>query len=277
VSGTNPTITTVDTTALGRNDPTYLRERVLAVVNALIVSLEPALRARVDQIPIVFDPNNTEVNAFATCSRGNKAAIAITNGMLTLTTNLAQLKAVDDVYATRWFSEYVMYIAHNQNANEPLLSPPTNWLTTEQKSNRSTLTRQLQLFDEIIAFVFGHELAHHYLNHLPCTSILPLDATEVGLLVTDTIPAFNQPNETAADVAGVRNVLSTNPSQLGHAFTEGGAIAQLYFFQALDNARPVDVFTFERTHPPPTLRVMIVQTAAQGFRAGTQLGWPWSN
>lgn len=263
--------------ALGRGDMAFMRQRVQTVVGAIVAVLEPALRTRVEHIPLVFDPSRTEVNAYATCSRASKPAVIITDAMLVLTANLSQLKAVDEVFGTRWSDEYARYVAQNQQANTPLLSPPVTWVTTAQASHRSTLARQLQLFDEMIAFVFGHELAHHYLNHLPCTSLLPLDASEIGLVVTDTIPAFNQPNEAAADVAGIRNLLKAEPASLGHSLSENGALAQLRFFGALDNARPIDVFTFERTHPPPSVREPIVTAAAQAFRATLRVTWPWSN
>jgi hypothetical protein len=254
-----------------------MQNRVRLVVGTLISALETSIRTRVERIPIIFDPSQAEVNAFATCSRTGKPAIAVTNGMLTLTTNLAQLKAVDDTFGTRWVNEYTKYVAQYQQANTPLLAPPSNWLTTEQRTNRAVLARQLQIFDEMIAFTFGHELAHHYLNHLPCTSVLPLESSELGVLLTDNIPAFNQPNESAADVASVRNILNAPSGTLGYKLTETGGLVQLRFFTSLDSARPIDVFTFERTHPPPSLRESIVNSTAQAFRLGVPTTLPWLN
>jgi hypothetical protein len=195
--------------------------------------------------------------------------------MLVLTSQLAQLKAIDDVFGTRRLDDYSNYVAQHQRANEAILAPPAGWITDQQRAHPSKLVKQLQYFDEMIAFVFGHELAHHYLNHLPCTSVLPLDASELGILLTDAVPGFNQPAEAAADVAGVRNLLEAGKRRNSAQLTESGALAQLRFFQALDSARPVEVFSFERSHPPPSLRAPIVQTAAQTFRSTAGISWPW--
>ncbi|MGC4069791.1 MAG: hypothetical protein QM784_35065 [Polyangiaceae bacterium] len=203
--------------------------------------------------------------------------MAVTDGMLVLTAQLAQLKAVDDIFGTRKLDDYSNYVAQYQRPNEAILAPPAGWVTEQQRANPTKLAKQTQYFDEMIAFVFGHELAHHYLNHLPCTSVLPLDASELGILLSDAVPAFNQPNEAAADVAGVRNLLEAGKRRTNGTLTEAGALAQLRFFQALDSARPSDVFSFERTHPPPSLRAPIVQTAAQTFRGTAGISWPWGS
>jgi hypothetical protein len=256
-------------------DTQYQHTRVTAIVAELISALDSSTRARVDRLPIIFDPNRGDINAFATCTQSGKATIAITDGLLVLATYLAQLQAADEVFGTRHFDEYVTYVAKNQPKNSPVLGPNSNWFPVEVRNNPTKVTRQQQLNDEMIAFVMGHELGHHYLNHLPCTSILPLDAAELGLVLTSEVPAFNQINETAADIAGTRNVLEAGQRRTGYHLTEGGALLTLRFFRALDQASPVDVFNFERTHPPPSLREPVVQTAAQGFRASSAIAWPW--
>jgi len=260
---------------LGRGDTDFMRKRVESIVAELIAALEPSLRSRVQNLPIVFDPSRTEVNAFATCSRGQKAAIAVTDGMLVLTGNVAQLRATDDVFGTHLLANYTAYVAQNAQAGQPILLPATYLPSAEQAHSTAKVSRELHLFDEMIGFIFAHEMAHHYLNHLPCTSVLPLDASELGVMLTDAVPGFNQPNETAADMAGVRNVLLAGKRRTSDPLTESGAIAQLTFFEALDSARPIDVFSFERTHPPPSLRVPVVQTAAQAFRATGGITLPW--
>ncbi len=261
--------------AINRADLQFQRTRVTALVAELISALDASIRGRVERLPITFDPNANDINAFATCTKSGKATIAITDGMLILTAYLAQLQASDEVLATRYFDQYVNYVAKNQQPNAPVLAPPAQWLPAASRNNPTKVARQQQLNDEMLAFVMGHELGHHYLSHLPCTSILPLDAAEVGILLTDVVPAFNQPNELAADVAGTRNLLEAGRRRTTYHLTEGGALLTMRFFRALDQARPSDMFNFERTHPPPSIREPIVQTAAQAFRAGSGITWPW--
>jgi hypothetical protein len=268
-----PTAVTDD--AINRADIQYQRGRVSALVSELLGALDAQLRARVDKLPIVFEPDPNDVNAFATCTRSGKATIAITDGLLVLATYLAQMQAADEVFQTHRLDEYIAYIAKNQQPNHAILPPPASLLPPNVRTNSAKVTRQQQLNDELLAFVMGHELGHHYLNHLPCTSILPLDATEIGMIVTDVIPAFNQPNEVAADIGATRNVLEAGRRRSGYHLTETGGLLTIRFFQGLDQSSPVDLFNFERTHPPPTVRDPVIRTAANAFRTGATVSWPW--
>lgn len=261
---------------INRADVSYLQGRVREITSELIAALDAGSQSRVRQIPIVFDSNPTEVNAFASCTKQGKAVVAVTDGLLSLTAYLAQCEATDEVFGTRTFDAYVAWVAQHQRQGAPLVTPPPNLFSAAQRDDVRKRQRQSELCDEALAFVVGHELAHHYLNHLPCTSVLPLDATEIGLVLTGVVPAFNQPNEGAADVAGIRDVLLAGQRRSGYHWTEGGALMTLRFFKGLDAASPADVFDFERTHPPPSLREPIVRTAAQAFRTAAGLKLPWS-
>lgn len=260
---------------IGRADIAFQRQRVTSVLAELVAALDASARARVERLPLTFDPDRNNVNAFASCSKTGKATIAITDGLLVLTAYLAQLKATDEVSGSRHLDEYVVKVARQQRANTPPLAPEPSWVSVEPRLQATKSTRQTQLNDEVFAFVIAHELGHHYLNHLPCTSVLPLDASEIGILLTGVVPAFNQPAEMAADVAGTRNVLQAGRRRTSMQLSENGALLTMKFFAALDQASPGDVFNFERTHPPPSLREPIITSTAQTFRATAGIQWPW--
>jgi hypothetical protein len=255
----------------------FLNNRSTQVVAELIANLDSTTQGRVRNIPIVYDTNASEVNAYASCTQSGKSAVTVTNGLQLVAAHLAEAQAVDDVFGTRHVDDYIQYIAKYQKQGQPVLAPPANYYTQAQLADPRMQSREQQVFDEEVGFVLGHELAHHYLNHLPCTSILPLDASEIGQVVTSAVPMFNQPNESAADVAGVTNVLRTGAQRAGYHFTEGGALLTMRFFAGLDQSSPVDIFTFERTHPPPSIRTPIIQTAAQVFRTTSGIHLPWGN
>lgn len=128
------------------------------------------------------------------------------------------------------------------------------------------MARQHELLDEQIAFVMGHELAHHHLGHTGCANgggSKGVTPGTFGRLMTRVLPAFNQPNEIASDVAGVNNLLTAGSRRQGYRWTEGGAVLTVDFFAALDQLTPaVILFGFEMTHPHPVVRrPIIIQTA----------------
>ncbi len=253
----------------------FLNNRSTQVVGELIANLDAATQGRVRNIPIVYDPNNSEVNAYASCTQSGKAAVTVTNGLELVAAHLAEAQAVDELYGSRRVDDYIQLVAQNQKQGQMVVSPPPGFYSSAQLADQRKQSREQQVFDEEIGFVLGHELAHHYLNHLPCTSILPLDAAEIGQVVTSAVPMFNQPYESAADVGGINNVLRTGAQRAGYHFTEGGALLTMRFFAGLDQASPVDIFTFERTHPPPSVREPVIRTAAQVFRSTSNFHWPW--
>ena len=258
-------------------DVQYLANRTTSVVGELINNLDSTTQSRVRNIPIVFDPNLTQVNAFASCAQSGKAAVTVTNGLELVVAHLAEAQAVDEIYGAHSVDNYIAYVAKNQRSGQPVLAPALGSYAPAQLADPRKQSREQQVFDETIAFVVGHELGHHYLNHLPCTSVLPLDAAEIGQVITTTVPMFNQPYESAADVAGVTNVLRTGAQRNGYHFTENGALLTMRFFSGIDQGAPIDVFTFERTHPPPSVREPIIRTAAQTYRATAGIRLPWMN
>ena len=253
----------------------FLTNRSGQVVSELIANLDSTTQSRIRNIPIVYDSNLSEVNAYASCTQSGKAAVTATSGLELVIAHLAEAESVDEIFGTRRVDDYIKYVAQNQKQGQPVLAPPAGFYTQAQLSDSRKQSREQQVFDEEIGFVLGHEMAHHYLNHLPCTSILPLDAAEIGQVVTSAVPMFNQPNESAADVAGVNNVLRAGAQRQGYHYTEGGALLTMRFFAGLDQSSPIDIFTFERTHPPPSVREPVIRTAAQIFNTTKNVRWPW--
>jgi len=262
---------------ISTGDVQYLANRTTSVVGELINNLDATTQSRVRNIPIVFDPNLAEVNAFASCAQSGKAAVTVTNGLELVAAHLAEAQAVDEIYGTRNVDNYIAYVAKNQRKGQTVLAPAAGSYTPAQLTDPRKQSREQQVFDETVAFVVGHELGHHYLNHLPCTSVLPLDAAEIGQVVANVVPMFNQPYESAADVAGVTNVLRTGAQRSGYHFTENGALLTMRFFSGIDQASPIEVFTFERTHPPPSVREPIIRATAQTYRATAGIRLPWTN
>jgi hypothetical protein len=271
---TTPAQGSVQGDPLNAADLGFLRGRAQAVLGELVAALAPAQQQRVASIPLVVDDEVGEVNAFAACA-GGRAAMAISDGLLDIQAHLAQARAVDELFGTRKVDEYISLLARSQRPKQPIIRPPPNFFNTAQTTDARKVTRQHQIFDEQLAFVLGHELAHHYLGHLPCTAGGGLTLADIGRVLSDAVPVFNQPNELAADYAGTNNLLSAGARRTGYRLTEGGALLTMQFFAGLDQLTPADViFAFERTHPPPQLRQPVIQQTAGTWRATGGQGLP---
>lgn len=245
----------------------WMRARALVILAELVAALPPERGARVAGIPLVVDDRPGEVNAYAACSTSGKAAMAISDGLLEVQAWLAQCKATDETFGTRTTPAYIALIAREQRPGQPLVRPPAGFFAPEHRADARKLARQARLFEEQVAFVLGHELAHHHLGHLPCTGNGGLSPGEIGGLLGSAVPLLNQPNELAADVWGVDDTLAAGARRADAGWTEGGALLNMEFFAGLDSASPIDVlFGFERTHPPPALRAPVIQQAAAAFR-----------
>src|SRR5690606_19811133 len=140
-----------------------------AVMTELIAALDSGRQSRVKGIPLVVDDTPGEVNAFAGCT-GGKSMMAITDGLLDIEAHLAQAQASDELFGTRKVDEYISLLATNPRAGAPIVRPAPGFFNPVQQVDGRKVARQHQLLDEQIAFVMGHELAHHYLGHLPCTA-----------------------------------------------------------------------------------------------------------
>jgi hypothetical protein len=229
-------------------------------------ALEPSQKARVERIPLLFDNSASEVNAFAACTVGNAAVIVLTDGLLEVSAYLAQCQATDELFGTRKTDEYIRFIVDRQRGGEPLARPPENFWDPQQKNDPRKINRQHEIYDENAGFVTAHEMAHHYLGHLPCSAGNPT-AAEANQVLTSAAPAFNQVNEVSSDTSATRNVLGAGAKRNGYHWTEGGGMLVMRFFSGLQQLRPTDiVYSFQRTHPPPQLRIPIIQQTANAWR-----------
>jgi hypothetical protein len=194
--------------------------------------------------------------------------VAITDGLLDISAHLAQCMATDELFGTQKVDEYIGFVARYQRPKQPIVRPAAGFFLPAQHTDGRKVQRQHQVFDEVVAFILAHELAHHYLNHLPCTAQGGIGAGDLARALSGAVPLFNQPNEVAADVSGIQNVLQTGSRQTGYRWTEGGGLLSMRFFSGLDRFSPIDIlFAFEHSHPPPQLRVPIIQQTASGWRA----------
>ena len=252
-------------------DTAYLRATAQGILAELVAALPAAQQGRVAGIPMVFDPEPGEVNAFAACTQQGRSLMAISDGLLDVAAHLAQAAANDEFFGTRKVDEYVALLARHQAPGQPLLRPAAGFFDPSHALDARRIARQHALFEEQVAFVLGHELAHHYLGHLPCTAsgAFAVTASELNAALSGAVPLLNQPNELASDVAGTNNVLRAGARRTtGNRWTEGGGLLTMRFFIALEQLTPADVvFAFERSHPAALIRQPVIQQTAATYRA----------
>jgi hypothetical protein len=253
----------------------FLRGKAQQLLTELVANLDAQKKAKVNGIPLIVDDRPGQVNAFAACTSGGKAAMAITDGLLDIEAHLARCKATDEVFGGQKTKQYIQLIAQNQKPNQPIVQPAAGFFDPTQDADGRKVKRQHEILEEQIAFVLGHELGHHYLGHLPCTAGGGAPAPPGSHVRPRGSPGFNQPNELAADVAGTNNVLTTGSHRgSGYHLTEAGGLLTMEFFSGMDSMSPIDiVFGFERTHPPPQIRIPVIQQAAASWRSTGGQGW----
>ncbi len=256
------------------HDIAFLRRRAEQVLAELVAALPAQQQARVSGIPLVVDATPGEVNAFASCS-GSRSAMAITDGMLQIQSQLARFRAYDELAGTNKVGEYIGVIARETRPRQPLPEVSAGFVDARLDLDGRKIVRQYQVLDEQLAFVLGHELGHHYLGHLPCTAAGGLTLADLGAVLSNAVPAFNQPSELAADMVGLNNTLTLGARRQDYRLTEGGALLTMQFFSGLDQLTPSDVlFAFERSHPPPQVRTPVLMQTAAAFRATGGVGLP---
>ena len=248
-----------------------MRQEPAAVITELIANLPDASRPKVQGIPLQVIEDPKEVNAFAGCSNSGSAFMGITMPLVLIIARSSEARAYDELFGTAKYNELVNGFATEVRAQKTVTGPPAGFLPLPQALDPRKLARQKFLFDEQVAFVLGHELAHHYRGHTGCANGAGggggITAQDVGRLLSNTVPLFNQPNEIEADVQGTFNVLDTGSRRSTGRYTEEGANLVLDFFSRLESLGvETIVLGFLMTHPPPQLRLPIVQNAAQQWR-----------
>jgi len=255
-----------------------LRARAGSVLSELKGALPDSNRGKVEAIPLFADPTTGEVNAFAACDDSGQPLMAVSDGLLEVMAFSAKYKANDQFFGGNRLDSYTQMVAKNYKPKKPLPRPAAGFTDPAQDNDPRKVAKQNELLDEQLAFVMGHELAHHYLGHTGCANggdSRGVGAQDFGRLLTRAVPGLNQQAEISADVSGTNNLLAAGKRRNGVKWDEEGAMLSLAFFGALDRFTPESIiFAFESSHPPPALRVPIVQQAANTWRLTGGAGFP---
>jgi hypothetical protein len=250
------------------------QQELRSVLNELLAALSPSNQALVRGIPLVFDPT-LEVNAFAGCDDQGAPFLAATSGILEAVDAMAQTKATDELFGTQTYDAYcnavLPQIVSSDKAHAGL---PQGIIPTNLGGDLRRWSRAHEIFDEVLAFTFGHELAHHYLGHTGCAKGQGggsgPDPTKLGRLAT-AVPFFNQFAEAGADSAGSYNLLDAGRGRRPqYEWSEAGGLTLLDYFARLERAagqggplsllNPLAVL---KTHPNPLTRIPLLQTVAR--------------
>ena len=84
---------------------------VRAVAKELVANLTADYQPRVATVPIVFDPNPNDVNAFASCDNSGAPFVAATEGLLDAIDAIAQTRATDELFGTQTYQTYANLVA----------------------------------------------------------------------------------------------------------------------------------------------------------------------
>lgn len=252
-----------------------MQAEVRGVLGELVNALDAGTQARVRGIPLVFDPT-LEINAYAGCDDNGAPFLAGTEGLLLAVDAMAQTRATDELFGTQTYEAYaakvIPELVRSESANPAL---PAGIIPAQYGGDARRWSRARELFQDVMAFTFGHELGHHYLQHTGCANGArggsgPSPAA-IGRLVTRVLPGLNQFNETASDSVGCENALNAGAARRPrYRWSEKGGLTLLDFFGRLERAagvNPLSLTGFLRTHPNPLLRMPLVNTVAQNWYA----------
>lgn len=250
------------------------QQELRSILAELIAALSPQNQALVRGIPLVFDPT-PEVNAYAGCDEQGQPFLAATAGIFEAVDAISQTKATDELFGTQTYDAYcnavLPQIVRSDKAHASL---PPGIIPANLGPDPRRWSRAHEMFDEILAFTFGHELAHHYLGHTGCAKGQAQgagpDPTRLGRLLT-VVPLFNQAAEAAADSAGAYDALDAGRARRPqYEWQEAGGITLLDYFARIERAagqggplsllNPLQVL---KTHPNPLARIPLLQAVAR--------------
>ncbi len=257
----------------------YLRNQASRVIVELINALPANQKSRVQDVPLNADPTVGEINAFAACDEQGRPLMAISDGLLQIEANVASFRATDELFGSRKLDAYLRMVAANYKPGQAIPRPPQGFVDANQASDPRKIARQHVLLEEQLAFVLGHELAHHYLGHTGCADGRGgsrAGGDQVARIATRLAghTSFNQVLEAAADVAGTNNLLTAGSRRQGAKWNEEGAMLTFEFFTYMDRPSPGNLaVSLFLTHAHPTLRRPVVQQAANQWRASGGTGF----
>jgi hypothetical protein len=251
----------------------YLEAEAMRIQQALVAALAAHENEQTRDIPFEIIQEDREPNAAAGCVRStNRPAMMITSAMLELAAGISETKAYDELAGTTTYETYVTSVIEQVRNERPVTGPDLSLHSAPNNTDAHKLARQAHLYAQQIAFIVGHELAHHYRGHTNCVSgrsDAEIQRDELGRMLASTVPTFSQPREIEADMWGVTNVLEAGRNRPGGTWTQEGGLINLDFFRRLaDQGGPNLAMAFLSTHPPAMVRMPIVRSTAQRWTPG---------
>ena len=252
-----------------------MQAELRSLLSELVAALPADRQAKVRGIPLVVDPSY-EVNAFAGCDERGAPFMAATEGIMEAIDAIAQTRATDELFGTQTYEAYCAAVIPNLVKSESARATlPQGIIPAQYGGDPRRWSRAHEIFDDVLAFTFGHELAHHYLGHTGCANGQPMSAGPnpalLGRLVTRVVPGLNQFNEAASDTEGTVNTLTAGRARRPNfELSEKGGLMLFDYFGRMDRAaggNPLSPVGFLRTHPNPAFRAPLVQSVAQNWYA----------
>ena len=255
----------------GHMTRSFIESRSESIHQALVAALDARENQQVRDIPLRVVIQHEQPNAAAGC-RGGTPLMMITSAMLELCAGIAEAKAYDELAGTDTYETYVTSVVQQVRQGQRIQGVDPSAHRAPQATDAHKLARQVHLFDQQVAFILGHELAHHYRGHTNCVggrSDAEVRRDEMARILAHTVPPFEQPREVEADMWGLVSVLEAGRTRSGGTWTEEGGLLNLDFFRRVSDRGGAElVLAFLSTHPPSAIRIPIVRSTAQQWEPG---------
>lgn len=251
----------------------FMEQEATRIHQALVAALPQHEQEQTRDIPFEIIAEDREPNAAAGCTRSTRSPLMmITTAMLVLAGGISEAKAYDELAGTTTYDQYVTAVIDQVRNQQPVQPINPSLHTAPHATDQHKLARQVHLFQQQVAFIIGHELAHHYRGHTNCVGGRTDEEQrrdEAAQILAHTVPPFSQPREIEADMWGVTNVLEAGRTRPAGQWNQEGALVNLDFFRQLaDEGGPQIVLVFLSTHPPSLVRIPIVRSTAQQWEPG---------